>query len=61
LLGVWLDVSHYFDVHHSSADTLDKIDPANLKKSVAALATLAFVVADRERPLRASLAVGSAP
>ncbi|MGC4087733.1 MAG: M20/M25/M40 family metallo-hydrolase [Polyangiaceae bacterium] len=52
LFGVWLDVSHYFDVHHSAADTLDKVDPENLKKSVAALATQAYVIADREALLR---------
>ena len=53
LFGVWLDISHYFDVHHSAADTLDKVNPENLKKCVAALATMAFVVADREATLGA--------
>ena len=48
LFGISLDLEHYFDVHHSAADTLDKVDPEQLKKSVAALATMAFVVADRE-------------
>jgi carboxypeptidase Q len=48
LFGLKLDMSTYFDVHHSMADTLDRIDPVHLKKSVAALATMAFVVADRE-------------
>jgi carboxypeptidase Q len=39
----------YFDVHHSAAaDTLDKVDPENLKRTVAALATMAFVIADRD-------------
>ncbi|HEY5376935.1 MAG TPA: M20/M25/M40 family metallo-hydrolase [Polyangiaceae bacterium] len=49
LFGVMVDIQHYFDVHHSAADTLDKVDPENLKKSVAALATMAFVIADREQ------------
>ncbi|MET0794254.1 MAG: M20/M25/M40 family metallo-hydrolase [Polyangiaceae bacterium] len=48
LFGVNLDLSHYFDVHHSAADTLDKVDPEQLKKLVAAMATMAFVVADRQ-------------
>jgi hypothetical protein len=48
LFGLLLDMRTYFDVHHSVADTLDKIDPGNLQKSVAALATVAYVVADRE-------------
>jgi carboxypeptidase Q len=37
---------HYMDWHHSEADTLDKIDPAEFRKSVAALAVLSFVLAD---------------
>ena len=49
LFGVMVDIQHYFDVHHSAADTLDKVDPENLKKTVAALATMAFVIADREQ------------
>jgi carboxypeptidase Q len=47
LLGLMVDMSHYFDVHHSAADTLEKIDPQNLRRNVAALATMAFVVADQ--------------
>jgi len=37
---------HYFDWHHTEADTLDKIDPQNFKKNVAAMAVLAFILAD---------------
>ena len=37
---------HYFDWHHTEADTLDKIDPQNFKKNVAAMAVLAYVLAD---------------
>jgi hypothetical protein len=48
LFGLRLDGTHYFEIHHSAADTLDKIDPTNLKKGVAALATVAYVVAERE-------------
>ena len=47
LFGVMVDIEHYFDVHHSAADTLDKIEPEHLQKTAAALATLAFVLADR--------------
>jgi carboxypeptidase Q len=46
-LGLSVDISHYFDVHHSVADTLDKVDPNNLARGVAALATMAFILADR--------------
>jgi hypothetical protein len=47
LLGLFADPAHYFDVHHSVADTLEKIDPAALGRDVAAMATMAYVVADR--------------
>ncbi|HEX3903802.1 MAG TPA: M20/M25/M40 family metallo-hydrolase [Polyangia bacterium] len=47
LLGLFSDPTHYFDVHHSVADTLEKIDPATLGRNVAAMATMAYVVADR--------------
>ncbi len=47
LLGLYSDPTHYFDVHHSVADTLEKIDPAALGRNVAAMATMAYVVADR--------------
>ena len=47
LFGLMLDLEHYFDVHHSAADTLDKVDPVHLQQAVAAMATMAFVVADR--------------
>lgn len=46
-LGLAVDIDHYFDVHHSVADTLDKIDRNNLARGVAALATMAFILADR--------------
>jgi len=45
-LAVLQDVSHYFDWHHTTADTVDKIDPAELAAASAALATTVFVVAD---------------
>jgi carboxypeptidase Q len=48
------DGSRYFDLHHTSNDTLDKIDREQLRQNVAAwttmLAVLAGVAADRNRP-----------
>jgi hypothetical protein len=40
------DMSQYFDIHHSQADTLDKVDPALLRQNVAAMAVTAYVLAD---------------
>jgi len=37
---------HYFDWHHSPADELDKVDPVELRRNVAALAVLVYVLAD---------------
>ena len=37
---------HYFDFHHAPSDTLDKVDPKALAQNTAALAALAYVVAD---------------
>jgi carboxypeptidase Q len=48
VLGASLNVdgAHYFDIHHTQADTLDKVDPQELAACVAALAVMAYVVAD---------------
>jgi carboxypeptidase Q len=45
-LGLDTDGRTYFDIHHTDADTLDKVDPAALADDVAAVAALAYVVAD---------------
>jgi hypothetical protein len=46
-----LDTRHYFDYHHTAADTLDKVDPANLRRIVASLAVLAYQLADAPQRL----------
>jgi carboxypeptidase Q len=48
VLGMSLDVdgTHYFDIHHTEADTLDKVDPQEFAACVAAMAVMAYVVAD---------------
>jgi carboxypeptidase Q len=37
---------HYFDYHHSPADTLDKVDPKELAQDSAAVAALAWILAN---------------
>lgn len=39
------DGTHYFDVHHTSHDTLDRIDPATLPQNVACWAVVAWLAA----------------
>ena len=53
VLGASLDVdgSHYFDIHHTPADTLDKIDPQHLALCVATMAVMAYTVADMPQAL----------
>jgi len=40
------DPRHYFDFHHTPADTLDKVDPKALAQDTAAVAALAYVIAE---------------
>ena len=56
VVGANLEVegSHYFDIHHTQADTLDKIDPRDLSLCVATLAVMAYTVADLPAPLTGS-------
>ena len=46
MMGLETDNRTYFDYHHSEADTLDKVDPAQLADCVAAVAVLAYIAAD---------------
>ena len=45
--GLVTDPLHYFDYHHSPADTLDKIDPHELAQNTAALAALTWSLAEQ--------------
>ena len=45
-IGLDVDRTRYFWFHHSEGDTLDKLDPAELARCVAAMAVMAYVVAD---------------
>lgn len=53
VVGAHLDVdgSHYFDIHHTHADTLDKISRQDLALCVATMAVMAYTVADLPQPL----------
>jgi carboxypeptidase Q len=45
-VGHWVEAEDYFDLHHTAADTIDKVDPAELADNVAAVAVFAYVVAE---------------
>lgn len=44
--GLAVNGKTYFDIHHTEADTLDKVDPQELADNVAAVTVLAYLVAD---------------
>ncbi len=44
--------THYFDWHHSPADTVDKVKPEDLRANIAAMAVMAFILADMPDTLR---------
>jgi Zn-dependent M28 family amino/carboxypeptidase len=50
-LGLWQDTRTYFNYHHTEADTLDKIDPHELRLNSAVMAVLAYGLANLEQPL----------
>ncbi len=45
------DATLYFDYHHTADDTLDKLDPEDLRQNVAAYVTLAYLLAETETDL----------
>jgi Zn-dependent M28 family amino/carboxypeptidase len=45
------DGTRYFDTHHSPDDTLDRIDPQQLRQNVAAWTAMLAVVANAPEPL----------
>lgn len=50
-LGAEHDTSRYWDIHHTEADTFDKVDKQDLRKNLAILATALYLLADLpERP-----------
>lgn len=51
VLSVAQDTSRYFDWHHTAADTLDKVNPRDLAQATAALAWVAWALAEAREPL----------
>lgn len=46
-----VDGTRYFWYHHTEADNVDKIDPKELAENVAAMAIMAYILADLPTPL----------
>lgn len=51
MLSLRQEGDDYFDIHHTANDTLDKVDPKALDRCAAALAAMAYAVADLPAPL----------
>ena len=49
--GLRMKPNHYFWFHHTAADTVDKVAPADLQRCTAALAVLTLALADSDAPL----------
>jgi carboxypeptidase Q len=45
------DPTRYFTIHHTPADTVDRIDPQEVSKAAAAIATMVYVIADMPQAL----------
>ena len=41
----------YFLIHHTPADTVDRIDPMDMARNAAAIAVMAYVIADMPQRL----------
>lgn len=50
-LDLWVDMSHYFEVHHKSSDTYDKVDPLDFKAGAAIVAVTAWAIAEGPKPI----------
>jgi carboxypeptidase Q len=50
-LGILQDGRTYFHYHHTAADTLDKIDPRELRENAAAMAVMGYALASMKDPL----------
>ncbi|HEU4604206.1 MAG TPA: M20/M25/M40 family metallo-hydrolase [Steroidobacteraceae bacterium] len=48
ILNLWLDATHYFDVHHTANDTLAQVDRKTIDQSVAAYAVAAYLAATKQ-------------
>ena len=50
-IGIMQDGRKYFDYHHTAADTLDKVDPQDLRENAAAMAVMGYALAAMPDPL----------
>jgi len=61
LVDLQQDGTRYFDLHHTPDDTLDKIDPAQLRQNVAVWTQVVGILANEETAILTGGVVPSAP
>ncbi len=54
-LDLWVDMTHYMEIHHKSSDTLDKVDGLDFKAGEAIVAVTAYAIAQSETPIAAHI------
>jgi hypothetical protein len=52
MVQVRQDTSRYFDVHHAASDTLEQVQPQELAHAAAAVALVAWALAEQPEPLQ---------
>ena len=50
-LDLWVDMKQYFEIHHKSSDTYDKVDPLFFKPDTAIVAVTAWAIAQDPKPI----------
>jgi hypothetical protein len=50
-LDLWVDMSHYGEIHHKSSDTYDKVDAVDFKAGEAIVAATAWAIANDPKPI----------
>ena len=61
LIDLQQDGTRYFDLHHTPDDTLDKIDPVQLRQNVAVWTTVAGILANESTSIQTGGPIPSAP
>lgn len=51
VMDLWTDRKDYFWFHHTAADTVDKVEPAELNKCVAALGLMLYALGEMPEPI----------
>jgi len=50
-LDLWVDMTHYFEIHHKPSDTYDKVDALDFKAGTAIVAVTAWTIAEDPKPI----------